>query len=244
MTVEVGQAALAAEPPRDRQRRRPRCDRVHMTRPRSPPRSTRRPPAARSSPSSRPTSTATAAAPTSGRSWRRAGPRIRRRSSSSLQRLRAPARERRAGRDDAGRGRRARAGDRRGARGACATTRRRSSGSSRRMLAAAQAGLVISEDHNFCIDNMSIHHLRAVLLEAGRRLVDDGAIVAVDDVLMLYARRAAQRRSRQPGADLRAGRRRARGRDGAPAARDRAAAGARRDPDRRRRRTIRSPAWR
>ena len=39
--------------------------------------------AARSSPSSRPTSTATAAAPTRGRSWRRAGPRTRRRSSSA-----------------------------------------------------------------------------------------------------------------------------------------------------------------
>ncbi|HEV2777319.1 MAG TPA: hypothetical protein VGV90_17150, partial [Solirubrobacteraceae bacterium] len=46
------------------------------------------------------------------------------------------------------------------------------------MLAAAQSGLVISEDHNFYIDNMSIHHLRAVLLEAGRRLADDGAVVA------------------------------------------------------------------
>ncbi len=53
------------------------------------------------------------------------------------------------------------------------------------MLAAAQAGLVISEDHNFWIDNMSIHHLRAVLLEAGRRLVADGAITTRDDVFML-----------------------------------------------------------
>ncbi len=53
------------------------------------------------------------------------------------------------------------------------------------MLGAAQAGLVISEDHNFWIDQMSIHHLRAVLLEAGRRLVAGGVIVTVDDVFML-----------------------------------------------------------
>lgn len=53
------------------------------------------------------------------------------------------------------------------------------------MLAAAQAGLVISEDHNYYIDMGSIHHLRAVLLEAGRRLVADGSIVAADDVFML-----------------------------------------------------------
>lgn len=71
------------------------------------------------------------------------------------------------------------------------------------MLAAAQSGLVISEDHNFYIDNMSIHHLRAVLLEAGRRLAGDGAIVAADDVFMLTPdelRSALE----APGADLRA----------------------------------------
>ena len=53
------------------------------------------------------------------------------------------------------------------------------------MLAAAQSGLVISEDHNFWIDNMSIHHLRAVLVEAGRRLAADGAITVANDVFML-----------------------------------------------------------
>ncbi len=69
------------------------------------------------------------------------------------------------------------------------------------MLAAAQAGLVISEDHNFWIDNMSIHHLRAVLLEAGRRLVADGAIVARDDVFMLTPAEL-QDALRSPGAHL------------------------------------------
>ncbi|MBW3652887.1 MAG: hypothetical protein KY433_04685 [Actinobacteria bacterium] len=71
------------------------------------------------------------------------------------------------------------------------------------MLAAAQSGLVISEDHNFYIDNMSIHHLRAVLLEAGRRLVHDGAIVAVDDVFML-APEELRAALETPGTDLRA----------------------------------------
>ncbi len=71
------------------------------------------------------------------------------------------------------------------------------------MLAAAQSGLVISEDHNFYIDNMSIHHLRAVLLEAGRRLADDGAIVVADDVFMLTPEEL-QTALATPGADLRA----------------------------------------
>ncbi|HEV2784965.1 MAG TPA: PEP-utilizing enzyme [Solirubrobacteraceae bacterium] len=70
------------------------------------------------------------------------------------------------------------------------------------MLAAAQAGLVISEDHNFWIDNMSIHHLRAVLLEAGRRLVADGAIAQVADVFMLEPEEL-QAGLEQPGGDLR-----------------------------------------
>lgn len=70
------------------------------------------------------------------------------------------------------------------------------------MLAAAQAATVISEDHNFWIDNMSIHHLRAVLLEAGRRLVEDRAIAVADDVFMLDPEelRAALA---TPGKDLR-----------------------------------------
>jgi pyruvate,water dikinase len=71
------------------------------------------------------------------------------------------------------------------------------------MLAAAQSGLVISEDHNFWIDNMSIHHLRAVLLEGGRRLVEDGAIVVANDVFMLTPEEL-QAALQSPGADLRA----------------------------------------
>lgn len=71
------------------------------------------------------------------------------------------------------------------------------------MLAAARVGLVISEDHNFYIDNMSIHHLRAVVLEAGRRLAEDGTIVAADDVFMLTPEEV-QNALETPGADLRA----------------------------------------
>ncbi|HEV2057978.1 MAG TPA: PEP-utilizing enzyme [Solirubrobacteraceae bacterium] len=71
------------------------------------------------------------------------------------------------------------------------------------MLAAAQSGLVISEDHNFYIDNMSIHHLRAVLLEAGRRLAEDGTIVAANDVFMLTPEEL-QHALASPGANLHA----------------------------------------
>jgi pyruvate,water dikinase len=70
------------------------------------------------------------------------------------------------------------------------------------MLHAAQSGTVISEDHNFWIDNMSIHHLRAVLLEGGRRLVDDGALVRATDVLMLTPEEL-QAALDAPGADYR-----------------------------------------
>jgi pyruvate,water dikinase len=70
------------------------------------------------------------------------------------------------------------------------------------MLAAAQSSLVISEDHNFWIDNMSIHHLRAVLLEAGRRLAGDGAIAAATDVFMLDPEELAGALA-APGEDLR-----------------------------------------
>ncbi|HTN25833.1 MAG TPA: PEP-utilizing enzyme [Solirubrobacteraceae bacterium] len=70
------------------------------------------------------------------------------------------------------------------------------------LLAAAQAGTVISEDHNFWIDNMSIHHLRAVLLEGGRRLVDDGALTHATDVMMLTPEEL-QEGLDTPGADYR-----------------------------------------
>ncbi|HEX8155933.1 MAG TPA: hypothetical protein VF526_00995 [Solirubrobacteraceae bacterium] len=69
-------------------------------------------------------------------------------------------------------------------------------------LAAAQAASVLIEDHDFWIDKMTIHHLRAVLLEAGRRLVDDGAITRASDVFMLEPEEL-QGALAQPGIDLR-----------------------------------------
>ena len=83
------------------------------------------------------------------------------------------------------------------------------------LLEAAQAGTVISEDHNFWIDNMSIHHLRAVLLEGGRRRRRDDA----------HARGAAAGPG-PPGRRLPRARLRAHGPDGPPGA-DHPAAGPR-----------------
>ncbi|MEA2186313.1 MAG: hypothetical protein QOK16_1324 [Solirubrobacteraceae bacterium] len=69
-------------------------------------------------------------------------------------------------------------------------------------LAAAQAGKVLTADCDFWIDNMTIHHLRAVLLEAGRRLVDDGALTSANDVFMLEPEELRDALI-QPGVDLR-----------------------------------------
>jgi hypothetical protein len=49
---------------------------------------------------------------------------------------------------------------------------------------------------------MTIHHLRAVLLEAGRRLVDDGALTSANDVFMLEPDELRDALI-QPGVDLR-----------------------------------------
>jgi pyruvate,water dikinase len=70
------------------------------------------------------------------------------------------------------------------------------------MLEAAQIATVITEDHNFWIDNLAIHHLRAVLLESGRRLAEDGALETGDDVFMLEPDELASALA-EPGADLR-----------------------------------------
>ena len=53
------------------------------------------------------------------------------------------------------------------------------------LLGAAQAGTVISEDHNFYIDYRSTYQIRRVLLEAGRRLTAAGALDSADGVFML-----------------------------------------------------------
>jgi phosphohistidine swiveling domain-containing protein len=53
------------------------------------------------------------------------------------------------------------------------------------MLAAAQVGLLLTEDHGFYIDAYATSLLRDLLSEMGRRLVADGVLDAADDILML-----------------------------------------------------------
>jgi len=53
------------------------------------------------------------------------------------------------------------------------------------MLAAAQVGLLLTEDHGFYIDAYAVSLLRDLLSEMGRRLVADGVLDDADDVLML-----------------------------------------------------------
>jgi phosphohistidine swiveling domain-containing protein len=53
------------------------------------------------------------------------------------------------------------------------------------MLAAAQVATVLSEDHNFWIDNVATYYLRQVIVAVGRRLVADDALTMVEDVFFL-----------------------------------------------------------
>ena len=54
------------------------------------------------------------------------------------------------------------------------------------LLAAAESGVVISEDHGFWIDFRGMYELRRVCVEIGRRLADAGAIDDPDDIFFLY----------------------------------------------------------
>ena len=53
------------------------------------------------------------------------------------------------------------------------------------LLAAALAGGRIQEDHNFWIDQQSLHFMRHMFLEFGRRLVDKGKLDDAADVMYL-----------------------------------------------------------
>lgn len=53
------------------------------------------------------------------------------------------------------------------------------------LVAGAQVGIRISEDHNFYIDFRCTYEVRRVVLALGARLVADGRLDAVDDVFML-----------------------------------------------------------
>ena len=54
------------------------------------------------------------------------------------------------------------------------------------MLAAAQEGVVITEDHNFWIDMVSTYHVRQVAMAVGRRLVADGSLAHAEDVFLFH----------------------------------------------------------
>jgi pyruvate,water dikinase len=54
-----------------------------------------------------------------------------------------------------------------------------------RLLRAAQAGVVLLEDHNFWIDRPSIHYARQLFLAIGRHLVARGALARPDDIFCL-----------------------------------------------------------
>ena len=70
------------------------------------------------------------------------------------------------------------------------------------MLEAAQIATVITEDHNFWIDNHGDPPPAAVLLECGRRLVADGALTSADEVFMLDPEELRDALA-EPGIDLR-----------------------------------------
>lgn len=54
-----------------------------------------------------------------------------------------------------------------------------------KLLKAAQAAVVVLEDHNFWIDQRLFYHVRRVILEFGQRLAQAGALAAVPDVFHL-----------------------------------------------------------
>ncbi len=53
------------------------------------------------------------------------------------------------------------------------------------LLKAAQAGVFLSEEHNYWIDYCMTYQLRRVILEFGRRFSAEGALAAVEDVFYL-----------------------------------------------------------
>jgi phosphohistidine swiveling domain-containing protein len=53
------------------------------------------------------------------------------------------------------------------------------------LLAAAEKGIVITEDHNFWIDNRGMHEVRRICVELGRRFAEAGVLEDPDDVFFL-----------------------------------------------------------
>ncbi|HLF40780.1 MAG TPA: PEP-utilizing enzyme [Acidimicrobiia bacterium] len=72
------------------------------------------------------------------------------------------------------------------------------------LLAAAQVGVVITEDHGFWIDFRSSYKVRRVLVEMGRRLHAGGALDHPDDVFMLSVAEVRETAAADPMPDRRA----------------------------------------
>ena len=71
------------------------------------------------------------------------------------------------------------------------------------LLKAAQAGIIIQEDHNHWIDQRAHYKVRLVLLEFGRRLAEAGVIDSPDDVFYLTAEELQETASALPEGDRR-----------------------------------------
>jgi pyruvate,water dikinase len=72
------------------------------------------------------------------------------------------------------------------------------------MLEAAQAGLTLTEDHNFWIDFYGVDAARQIVMEVGRRLTIEGAIDAPEDIFWLTVDEIGDAAAAVPAADHRA----------------------------------------
>jgi pyruvate,water dikinase len=72
------------------------------------------------------------------------------------------------------------------------------------LLAAAEAGIVITEDHGYWIDFRGMYQVRRVAVELGHRFADAGVIASPDDVFFLDVDEVAETARALPGLDRRA----------------------------------------
>lgn len=72
------------------------------------------------------------------------------------------------------------------------------------LLAAAEKGLVITEDHGFWIDFRGMHQVRRACMEFGRRFADAGVIEGAEDVIFLELAEITETARALPSIDRRA----------------------------------------
>ena len=72
------------------------------------------------------------------------------------------------------------------------------------LLQAAQVGVVLSEDHGFWIDFQSMHRIRMVMVEVGRRLVYAGVVAEALDAFFLAIVEVRDALAALPAGDLQA----------------------------------------